>query len=77
MSSLFSTPNIQPPPAPSPKPQLPPAPSPAPKNEDKAVQQAVAEAIRRRQKSRGFRSTILSKDFMKEDTPALKETLGT
>lgn len=49
--------------------------TPAPKNEDKAIQEAAAEAARRRNKSRGFRSTILSK-AMPETSPALKDTLG-
>jgi len=37
----------------------PPGVLPAPKAEDKAVQEAAAEAARRRQRARGFRSTIL------------------
>lgn len=49
--------------------------SPTPKTEDKAVQEAAAEAARRHQKSRGFRSTILSKS-MPESAPALRDTLG-
>lgn len=54
--------------------QLPPE-QVAPKNEDKAIQEAAAEAARKRSKSRGFRSTILSK-AMPETSPALKDTLG-
>ncbi len=49
-----------------------PAVSPAPKAEDKAVQEAAAEAARRRQRARGFRSTILSQEFL---SPG-RETLG-
>lgn len=58
-----------------PAPQQLPAAEVAPKNEDKAIQEAAAEAARKRSKSRGFRSTILSK-AMPETSPALKDTLG-
>lgn len=54
----------------------PPKVKPAPAVADKAVQEAAAEAARRRQKARGFRSTILSKDFLGPDAPALKQQLG-
>ena len=47
-----------------------------PRKEDKAIQDVVGEAIRRRSKARGFRSTVLSKDFMDERSAALSETLG-
>jgi len=58
-------------------PDLTPPSSPrAPTTETKAVQQAAAEAAQRRSKARGFRSTILSKDFMASDAPALQQTLG-
>lgn len=60
----------------SPKPPSSPAVVPAPKIEDKAIQEAAAEAARRRQKARGFRSTILSKNLMDQGAPALKDTLG-
>jgi hypothetical protein len=82
MGSLFSTPK---PPKPQPLPPLPPAPPaaatvqqlapPAIKETDKAVQEAVAEASRRRSRARGFRSTILSK-AMPDGTPSLQTTLG-
>ena len=65
MGSLFSSPDI-----PKPKPAEPPV-----KQEDKAVQEAAAEASRRRARARGFRSTILSKS-MPDGVPALQTTLG-
>lgn len=48
----------------------------SPKIEDKAVQDAAAEAIARKKKQRGFRSTILSKDMMSDQTAAKLATLG-
>jgi hypothetical protein len=48
----------------------------SPSAEDTAVQQAVAEANRRRQRGRGFRETILSQ-LMPKDATALGETIGT
>lgn len=50
--------------------------TPAPTTEDKAVQQAAAEAAQRRSRSRSFRSTILSKNLMESNAPALQTTLG-
>ncbi len=49
----------------------------APRKADLGVQRAAAEARRRRRRARGFRSTILSKDFFGE-TPEgqLQQTLG-
>lgn len=47
-----------------------------PKVEDKAIQEAVAEANRARDRSRGYRSTILSKTFLDDRSAALAETLG-
>lgn len=47
MGGLFSAPK-------------PPKIDSAPTVEDKAVQEAAAEALRRRQKAKGYRSTILS-----------------
>lgn len=47
----------------------PPVAVPAPKPEDKAVQDAAAEAMRRRRLARGFRSTVLSQTFL--SPPAL------
>ncbi len=41
-----------------------------------AVQQAASEAAQRRSRSRGYRSTILSQNFMAPDAAALKETMG-
>lgn len=50
---------------------------PAPKVDDPAVQKAAAEALRRKQRQRGYRSTIISKDLMTQDTIArLGDTLG-
>ena len=57
-------------------PKATPASTAPPKTEDKAVQDAAAEALRRRRTARGFRSTILS-SMMEDKAPALKETLGT
>ena len=57
----------------APKPQ--PIPE-RPKVEDPAVQKARQEAIARRQRARGYRSTMLSKNFMSEDASAKLETLG-
>jgi hypothetical protein len=59
-----------------PKVPSPPGVSPAPKVEDKAIQEAAAEAARRRQRARGFRSTILSQNFLEPMSGALKQTLG-
>lgn len=63
MSGLFSSPSV-------------PVVGAAPKVEDKAVQEAAAEAARRRQRARGVRSTILSQNFLEPANPALKQTLG-
>ena len=47
------------------------------KEEDKAVQEAAAEAIRRKQRQKGYRATILAKDLITDDTMKnLKQTLG-
>lgn len=54
----------------------PPKVQPAPAASDKAVQEAAAEAARKRARARGFRSTILSKDFLAPDAPVLKQQLG-
>lgn len=43
---------------------------------DPGVQQAVAEGAQRRSKARGYRSTILSQNFMSPDSSALKTTFG-
>jgi len=52
------------------------APPRAPRKDIQAVQRAAAEAQRRRRRARGFRSTILSKDFLGETPEGLLETLG-
>ncbi len=46
------------------------------KTDSTAVQQAVSEAAQRRARSRGYRSTILSQNFMAPDAAALKDTMG-
>lgn len=49
----------------------------APKEDDPAVQSAIGEAARRRQKQRGYRSTILHKSTEENGTnPELKESFG-
>ena len=63
MAGLFSSPK-------------PPKSRPAPKTEDIAVQKAAAEAAARRRRSRGFRSTILSQDFLGGAPSGLKTQLG-
>lgn len=45
------------------------------KKSDPAVQQAIAEASRRRAAKRGYKSTILSSMF-DESNPTLKASLG-
>lgn len=55
-----------------PTPAVPTSP-PAATTKSKAVQEAASEAARRRQRARGFRSTILSQDF---GAGAVRETLG-
>ncbi len=57
-------------PAPAAIPEAPPA----PKLEGRAVQEAQAEAARRRQRARGYRSTILSS--LAEQGGGLKQTFG-
>ena len=48
----------------------------APKKSDKAVQDAAAEALRRRRNQRGYRSTIFA-NFMNDDQRRqLAQTLG-
>lgn len=49
---------------------------PPPKEQDKAVQESVAEAIRRKQRQRGYRATIISKDMMSEEVRQRLETFG-
>jgi hypothetical protein len=56
-------------------PKPPEAPS-TPSTQTTAVQQAASEAAQRRSKARGFRSTILSQNFLAPDNPALKDTFG-
>lgn len=49
---------------------------PAPKEDDPAVQSAISEAARRRQKSRGYRSTILSQASNRSQPNQRLQTLG-
>lgn len=60
---LFKTPN-------------PPEAPPAPATDTLGVQQKAGQTARRRSRSSGYRSTILSQQFMKPDAPALKDTIG-
>ncbi len=46
-----------------------------PTTEDAAVQEAAAEAARRKNRARGYRSTMLSQS-MPSSSPALKDTFG-
>ena len=52
-----------------------PAPA-AVKKEDPAVQQANAEAIARRQKAQGYRSTVLTRNMVDQSSPGLKAYFG-
>jgi len=49
---------------------------PDPQAPERAKQQAAAEAAARRNLARGFRSTILTKDFLAPGQAQLKSTLG-
>ena len=61
-------------------PEIPPIP-PAAKISDPAVMEAGAEAIRRKSRQRGYRSTILASKMMDDQTkssmqPGTQETFG-
>jgi hypothetical protein len=62
----------------SPSPPRPTEPKQPPKETDKEVQEAQAEALRRRQMARGYRSTVMAKRMMTDDsyTKALAKTFG-
>ena len=60
MSGLFSSPS-------------PPKVKPV---DTKAIDEAAAEALRRRQGAKGFRSTILSQQMMTQPASGLQTTLG-
>lgn len=49
---------------------------PTPKVTDKAIQETVAESIRRRSRGQGYRNTILSKTFLDDRASALMDTFG-
>jgi hypothetical protein len=55
----------------SPPPVIPPV-----KEKDPAIQEASAEAARRRKLARGVKSTILGSQMMAENAPAMQETFG-
>lgn len=56
------------------KPKVPKV-GPAPVEEDKAVQEATADMLRRRRMARGMRSTILT-NLLEQAKPALRSTFG-
>lgn len=47
-----------------------------PKIQDKEVQEAAAEAVRRKQRQRGYASTVLVKDMTSSDAAKKLQTLG-
>lgn len=49
---------------------------PAPKREDKEVQEALAEANRRRHRAQGYRSTVLARNMLNQNQPELKAYFG-
>lgn len=49
---------------------------PAPKKEDPAVQEANAEALRRRQRAQGYNATVLSRNMVDQTDPKLKAYFG-
>jgi hypothetical protein len=49
---------------------------PVPKQQDKAVQDANAEAIRRRQRAQGYQSTVLARNMVDQSAPGLKAYFG-
>jgi hypothetical protein len=51
-------------------------PPPIPKRQDKEVQEANAEAIRRRQRAQGYQSTILTRNMIDQSAPGLKAYFG-
>lgn len=57
-------------------PKVPPAQVVAPRTDDSAVQEATAEAARRKSKARGYRSTIVNKEMMSDEQAKKLETLG-
>jgi hypothetical protein len=50
--------------------------TPTPKKEDPAVLEATAEAVRRRQRAQGYRSTVLSRNMVDQSDPQLKAYFG-
>lgn len=46
------------------------------KKEDKEVQEANAEAIRRRQRAQGYRSTVIASNMIDQSAPGLKAYFG-
>lgn len=49
---------------------------PVTKQQDKAVQEANAEAIKRRQKAQGYQSTVLTRNMIDQSAPGLKAYFG-
>jgi len=49
---------------------------PAPKEEDKAVQDAAAEALRRKRQQAGYRSTVLTNTMLSPDSAKALQTMG-
>lgn len=44
--------------------------------DNKAIAEATAEALRRRQQAKGFRATILTQQMMGPQASGLKQTMG-
>jgi hypothetical protein len=59
-----------------PKPQQVAPPVPAPKEEDKAVQDAAAEALRRKRMAAGYRSTVLTNTMLTPESTKALQTMG-
>lgn len=49
---------------------------PVPKKQDKEVQEANAEAIRRRARAQGYQSTVLTRNMIDQSAPELKAYFG-
>jgi len=49
---------------------------PIPRQQDKAVQEANAEAIRRRQRAQGYQSTVIARNMVDQSAPGLKAYFG-
>lgn len=49
---------------------------PVPKQQDKAVQEANAESIRRRARAQGYQTTVLTRNMIDQSQPGLKAYFG-